>query len=90
MGKCPSQTAADVADVIFSGVCAAVYEDRVCAVSEDTGKLTCISLSLVEKMSENQPPQMTSYCAEILRMLFQDLDIMLHLVGHKPELFFTQ
>lgn len=90
-GSCPSQSAADVADMIFSGVCAPVHgEDRVCAAAEYTVELTCISLTLVEKMSsgltsQSQPPQVTLYLTEVLRRLFQDLDVMSQLVRHTPK-----
>lgn len=90
-GSCSRQSAQSVADTIFSGVCAAVHgEDRVCVAPEHTVELTCISLTLVEKMSssltsQNQPPQVTLYCMEILRRLLQDLDVMWQLVRHTPK-----
>lgn len=92
-GSCPSQSAADVAGVIFSGVCALVPgEDRECVPAEYTVALTCSSLTLVEKMtssltSQSQPPEITSYCTEILRMLFQDMDLMSQLVSRMLNRF---
>ncbi|XP_039975945.1 protein Lines homolog 1 isoform X2 [Xiphias gladius] len=89
MGSCPSQDAADVAGVIFSGVCGLVPgENRECAPAEDchenSWELTCISVTLVEKMtcliSQSQPPEVTAYCAEILGVLFQDMDLISQLV----------
>lgn len=88
MGSCPSRSAADVADVIFSGVCALVpREDRGSVAAEYTVDLTRISLTLLEKMtscltSQSQPPEVTLYFTEILRMLFQEMDVMLQLVSH--------
>ncbi|XP_044045509.1 protein Lines homolog 1 isoform X2 [Siniperca chuatsi] len=89
-GSCPSQSAADVAGVIFSGVCGLVPgENRECAPVEycrdNSVKLTCISVTLVEKItssltSQSLPPAVALYCVEILRVLFEDMDLMSQLV----------
>lgn len=74
-GSPPSQNTADVARVILSAVCA-----------ESSVELTCISLTVVEKMissmtSHSQTRQVKFYCMEILTMLFQDKDLMSQLVS---------
>nr|XP_020442473.1 protein Lines homolog 1 isoform X2 [Monopterus albus] len=89
-GSRPSQSAADVASLIYLGVCGVVAgEDRVSVSSkychQNTGELTCISVTLVEKiisslMSQSQPAEVVSYCVEVLRVLFQDTDLMSQLV----------
>ena len=89
-GSCPSRSSADVAGVIFFGVCGLVPgETAECAPSEcckvNSLELTCISLTLVEKMSclvsQSQPPEVTAFCGEILSVLFQDMDLMSKLVS---------
>ncbi|KAF3687025.1 Protein Lines -like protein 1 [Channa argus] len=88
LGSCPSQSAADVAGVIFSGVCGLLSsKDRESVPAEFSVELTCISLTLVEKMTssliaESQPPEVRLYCIEILRVLFQDMEFMAQLVHH--------
>ncbi|XP_049417643.1 protein Lines homolog 1 isoform X2 [Epinephelus fuscoguttatus] len=83
-GTCPTRSAAEVARVIFSGVCGPVPgEDRESGPAESCD-LTCISVSLVERITSDLtsrvlPPALTSYCGEILTV-FQDLDLMSQLV----------
>ncbi|XP_038549662.1 protein Lines homolog 1 isoform X2 [Micropterus salmoides] len=83
----PSQSAADAAAVIFSGVCGQVPgEDRVlCGGS--SAELTCVGVSLVGRIasslaSQRLPPPVTLYCVDILRVLVEDLDLMSQLVHH--------
>ncbi|XP_031148552.1 protein Lines homolog 1 isoform X2 [Sander lucioperca] len=80
MGTCPSQC---VACVIFSGLVPG--EDREYAPSENrrvnSAELSCISMSLVEKITSNLTsrslsPAVTLYCVEMLTVLFQDMDLM--------------
>lgn len=84
-GSCPSQRAADLACVIFAGVCVRVAgQDRVYC-HDNSVELTCISLSLLENMSSSLMAQsltaeLTSYCLEVLGM-FQDTDLMSQLVS---------
>ncbi|XP_018548178.1 protein Lines homolog 1 isoform X1 [Lates calcarifer] len=72
-GSCPTRSPADMAGMIFTGVCELVPME-----------LTCISLTLVDKMihlrSQSQPPEVSVFCAELLRVLFQDMDLMSQLV----------
>ncbi|XP_074480731.1 protein Lines homolog 1 isoform X2 [Sebastes fasciatus] len=85
MGSCPSRSAADLACVILSGVCGPVpgeEEDREYASSVE---LSCISVTLVDKMtstltSRSLSPAVTSYCVDILTVLFQDMDLMSQLI----------
>ncbi|XP_026148770.1 protein Lines homolog 1 isoform X2 [Mastacembelus armatus] len=89
-GSCPSESAADVAGMIYSGVCGVVHgEDRERVPAEycheSSVELTCISVTLVEKMScsltsQSHPPEVRLYYEETLRMLFQDMDLMSQLV----------
>ncbi|XP_035508481.1 protein Lines homolog 1 [Morone saxatilis] len=86
-GSCPSGGAADVAGVIFSGVCAQVpgEEDRGGAPAARCRELSCISVSLLERIScsladRSLPPAVELYCVEVLRGLFQDMDLMSKLV----------
>ncbi|KAM6950167.1 protein Lines homolog 1 [Lycodopsis pacificus] len=88
-GSCPSQRAVDVAGLILSGVCGLVPEDGARSLSElchdSSVELTCLSLTLVERItsrltSRSLSPAVTLYCVEILVVLFQDLDLMSHLI----------
>ncbi|XP_068587103.1 protein Lines homolog 1 isoform X2 [Cebidichthys violaceus] len=88
-GSCPSQRAADVAGLILSGVCGLVPEDRARSLAEhchgSSVELTCLSLTLVERItsrltSRSLSPAVTLYCVEMLAVLFQDLDLMSHLI----------
>ncbi|XP_029284603.1 protein Lines homolog 1 [Cottoperca gobio] len=89
-GSCPSQRAADVACVIFSGVCGLVPgEDRESTPSDDfrdtSVVLTCISVTLVDRIvssltSRSLSPAVTLYCVDILTVLFQDMDLMSQLI----------
>ncbi|XP_008302466.1 protein Lines homolog [Stegastes partitus] len=82
----PNQSAAAVAHVISSGVSgllAAELREERCSEAE----LTCISLSLVEKItssltSQNLPSQLTLYFEEVLTVLFQDMNLMPQLIHH--------
>ncbi|KAK5916027.1 hypothetical protein CesoFtcFv8_001566 [Champsocephalus esox] len=90
-GSCPSQRAHDVASAIFVGVCGGVSSgDRESCPPENhsdpTVELSCISMSLLEKissalMSGSLPPAATLYHAEVLTGL-QDMDLMLQLILH--------
>ncbi|XP_059203133.1 protein Lines homolog 1 isoform X2 [Centropristis striata] len=90
-GSCPSHSAADLAGVIFSGVCGLLPSED----GDRTGpgdhhvnsvELSCISVSLVEKITSTltsgslHPPAVTLYCVEILSVLFQHKDLMSHLI----------
>ncbi|XP_023264062.1 uncharacterized protein LOC111656553 [Seriola lalandi dorsalis] len=88
-GSSPRQSAADMAGVIFCGVCGPVPgEDRERAPAErcheNVVELTCMSVSLVEKMiclvSQSEPPEVTVYCGEALGLLFEHMDLMSQLV----------
>uniref|UniRef100_A0A8C2ZR59 Lines homolog 1 n=1 Tax=Cyclopterus lumpus TaxID=8103 RepID=A0A8C2ZR59_CYCLU len=89
-GSCPSQRAADVACLISSGVRGLVPgEDRARSPSENchdsSVELTCLALTLVERITSSLPsrslsPAATRYCVEVLELLFQDMDLMAHLV----------
>ncbi|KAK5874645.1 hypothetical protein PBY51_019573 [Eleginops maclovinus] len=77
-GSCPSQRAGDVASAIFFGVCG--------GVSGGDLELTCISVSLLDKitsvlMSGSLPPAANLYHAEVLTGL-QDMNVMLRLILH--------
>ncbi|XP_032367738.1 protein Lines homolog 1 isoform X1 [Etheostoma spectabile] len=79
MGTCPSRC---VACVIFSGLVPG--EDRE-SPRETSAELSCISLTLVEKMtfnlaSRSLSPAVSSYCVRMLTVLFQDMDLMSLLV----------
>ncbi|XP_078113879.1 protein Lines homolog 1 isoform X2 [Sander vitreus] len=80
MGTCPSQC---VACVIFCGLVSG--EDRERAPSENrrvnSAELSCISMTLVEKITSNLTsgslsPAVTLHCVEMLKVLFQDMDLM--------------
>ncbi|TKS70405.1 Protein Lines -like protein 1 [Collichthys lucidus] len=82
-GSRPSQSAADVAAVVFSSVCAAAAAAGA-DCHDNSVELTYISVTLVEKItssltSRSLPAAVTSHCMEIHRVLFQDLDLMAHL-----------
>lgn len=90
-GTCPKQSAADLASVIFSGVSvqmSAAGREYAAATefnNVNSSELTCISVTLVEKMcssitSQSLPPQVMLYCLEILKVLFDDMDLMPQLV----------
>ncbi|XP_034385453.1 protein Lines homolog 1 isoform X2 [Cyclopterus lumpus] len=89
-GSCPSQRAADVACLISSGVRGLVPgEDRARSPSENchdsSVELTCLALTLVERITSSLPsrslsPAATRYCVEVLELLFQDMDLMAHLI----------
>ncbi|XP_047437210.1 protein Lines homolog 1 [Mugil cephalus] len=90
-GTCPKQSAADLASVIFSAVSVQVsaelreYDTASEYSSVNSCEVTCMSVTLVEKMSsgitsQSLSPQVTLYCAEVLKVLFGDMDLMSHLV----------
>ncbi|XP_044191111.1 protein Lines homolog 1 isoform X2 [Thunnus albacares] len=84
-GSCPSERAADLACVIFAEMCGRVAGEDRGYYHDKSVELTCISLTLVEKITssltaESLTPEVTSYCVEILRVLFQDMDLMSQLV----------
>ncbi|KAM7406691.1 hypothetical protein PAMP_001048 [Pampus punctatissimus] len=86
-GSCPNQRTADLACVIFAGVCGRVAGMDRDYLHEKSVELSCISLTLVEKMTSSLTvhsltPEVTSYFVEILRLLFQDMDLMSQLVHH--------
>lgn len=88
-GECPEQSAADMASMIYFGFRGLVPgkegsppEDR----NENIAERTCIFLSFVERISssltsEALPPDVTFYCVEVLKVLFEDMDLMPHLVS---------
>lgn len=87
-GSCPSHSAAEAADEIFSMILPG--EDGRCAPAGychgNRSELTYISLTLVEKIissltSRSLPPPVALYCADIERVLFQDMDLMSQLVS---------
>ncbi|CAK6975857.1 protein Lines homolog 1 [Scomber scombrus] len=84
-GSCPSQCVADLASVIFAGVCGRLTGDDREDCYDKSVELTCISLTLVKKMissltAQSLTPQVTLYCVEILRVLFEEMDLMSQLV----------
>ncbi|TMS13461.1 Protein Lines-like protein 1 [Larimichthys crocea] len=84
-GSRPGQSAADVAAVVFSSVCVRAAAAAAADCHDNSVELTYIGVTLVEKItssltSRSLPAAVTSYCTEILRVLFQDLDLMAHLV----------
>uniref|UniRef100_UPI003AAC4CCB protein Lines homolog 1 n=1 Tax=Centroberyx gerrardi TaxID=166262 RepID=UPI003AAC4CCB len=96
-GSCLSQSAGDVASVIVSAVCGlSPVQERDCShlcqpkessdsEYESRVDLTCITLTLVEKissslMSQSMPPEVSLYFMEVLRVLFQEGDFMSKLV----------
>ncbi|XP_076586414.1 protein Lines homolog 1 isoform X1 [Chaetodon auriga] len=89
-GSCPGQSVADVAGVIFSGVRGLPGQDRESAPAgyyDSSMELTYISVTLVENIassltSHSLAPEVALYCVEILRVLFQDMDLMSQLVDH--------
>ncbi|XP_047187492.1 protein Lines homolog 1 isoform X2 [Scophthalmus maximus] len=93
-GSCPSQSAAEVAGVVFSGVRGPAElpgHDSACARAgarcrEGSAELTCVSVTLVgivtSLTSEGQPAELVRYCRDTLAVLFQDLDLMTQLVHH--------
>lgn len=77
-----------MAGVIFSEVRGLAGQDRDCApAGYDSGmELSYISVTLVEKItssltSQILAPAVALYCVDILRMLFQDMDLMSQLVS---------
>ena len=90
-GSCPSQCAADLACVIFAGVCERLTGDDREYCDEKSVELTCISLTLVKKMmsslmAQRLHPQVTLYCVDILRVLFEEMDLMSQLVSGPTSL----
>ncbi|KAG7220838.1 hypothetical protein INR49_031577 [Caranx melampygus] len=90
-GSLPHQTATDVADLIFRGVCGPVTgEDRERAPAErcheNAVEVTCISMTVVDNMcclvSRSHTSQITVYCGEIMGLLFEHMDLMSQLVHH--------
>ena len=85
--SCPRQSAAELAGVIFSGARGALPgEDRE-HCHDNSVELTYISVTLVEKITssltsqQSLPPAVASFCLDILRVLFQDMDLMSLLVS---------
>ncbi|XP_054474174.1 protein Lines homolog 1 isoform X2 [Anoplopoma fimbria] len=83
-GSRPSQSAADVAGLLFSGV-----RGLVPRPPSESGDLTCISLTLVDRItsdltSRSLSPALTPYCGDILTGLFQDMDLMSQLGTISP------
>lgn len=88
-GSSPSRSAAEVAHVMFSGVCGLPDEDREGFCRESSMELTYISVTLTGKitssvMAQSLLPEVASYFVEILRVLFQDMDLMSQLVSAPP------
>ncbi|XP_068171837.1 protein Lines homolog 1 isoform X1 [Antennarius striatus] len=85
-GSCPSRRSAQVVNVILSGVCVLQGKDRPCSARHCDGtELTYVSLTLVEKItstlaSQNLSAAVELYFMEIQRILFEDMDLMSHLV----------
>lgn len=87
-GSRPSHSAAEVAGVIFTTILRGEDGQRAPAGHrhDNRSELTCISLTLVEKIissltSRSLPPPVESYCADIERVLFEDVDLMSQLVS---------
>lgn len=85
-GSSPSRSAAEVARVMFSGVCGLPDEDREGFCRDSSMELTYISVTLTGKitssvMAQSLLPEVASYFVEILRVLFQDMDLMSQLVS---------
>ncbi|XP_030579941.1 protein Lines homolog 1 [Archocentrus centrarchus] len=88
-GTCPEQSAADVASMIYSGFRGLVPgKDREGSpleyCNENIAERTCI-MSFVERISSSLtsqalPPDVTFYCVEVLKVLFEDMDLMPYLV----------
>ncbi|TNN75309.1 Protein Lines 1 [Liparis tanakae] len=87
-GSCPGQSAADAARLISSGVCGLVPgEDGARSPSARSVELSCLALSLVERItsslaSGSLSPAAASYYVEVLEVLFQDMGLMSHLMDH--------
>ncbi|KAM9366655.1 protein Lines homolog 1 [Symphorus nematophorus] len=85
-GSCPRQSAAEVAGLIFSGVCGGFPGEDRDYCHDNSVQLIYISVTLVEKITSSLksqhslPPAVSSYCLDILRVLFQDMDLMSQLV----------
>ncbi|KAM7014939.1 protein Lines homolog 1 [Tautogolabrus adspersus] len=84
-GRCPDLSAAEVVDVIFSGVCGPVSGEDKKRCHDNSVERSCMSLSLVDRIasgltSRSFSPAVTSYCEEVLRLLFGDRDLMSQLV----------
>ncbi len=89
-GSRPRHSAADVAGVMFSGVSGLPGEDRCSpprhCCDRRSAELTCISVTLVEKItcslsSQSLQPAAAAYYEEIIRVLFQEMDLMSRLVS---------
>lgn len=82
--SCPGQSAAAVARVIFSGVCALVpSEDANHVPAEQSQDFTCSCLTLVQKLSSTPTPRppLSLFCTDVLGSLLQDLGVMSQLVS---------
>uniref|UniRef100_A0A3Q1FLI0 Lines homolog 1 n=1 Tax=Acanthochromis polyacanthus TaxID=80966 RepID=A0A3Q1FLI0_9TELE len=85
-GSRPDRSAADVAAVMFGGLCGLVpvqLREERCTEAE----MICISVTLLEKITssltaQSLPVQLTLYSEEVLRVLFGDMNLMEQLVHH--------
>uniref|UniRef100_A0A3Q1GV57 Lines homolog 1 n=1 Tax=Acanthochromis polyacanthus TaxID=80966 RepID=A0A3Q1GV57_9TELE len=84
-GSRPDRSAADVAAVMFGGLCGLVpvqLREERCTEAE----MICISVTLLEKITssltaQSLPVQLTLYSEEVLRVLFGDMNLMEQLVS---------
>lgn len=89
-GSCPSRTAAETAHAVFCGVRGLTGEGGEAAPAgcrRGSGvELTCISVSLLGKITSSVAarslrPEVASYFAEVLTVLFRDVDLVSQLVS---------
>ncbi|XP_034536631.1 protein Lines homolog 1 [Notolabrus celidotus] len=91
MGSSPGRSAAEVADLVLSGMCGREPgEDMACCHDNSTARSSFspyISLSLVARItrsltSQSFNPAVKSYSEEVMRVMLEDMDLMSHLVHH--------
>lgn len=91
-GSCSSRSSAEMARVIFSGVCEPSDGDGDGYCHDSNMELTYISVTVVGKIAfclttQSLQPEVASYFSEILKVLFEDMDLMSQLVSKSPSRF---
>lgn len=88
--SCPVRSTAEVAALVLSCVCG-LPNARVGYSHGSSEELTCIGLTMVWKLAstfteQNLSLEVSSYFEETLRLLFEEMDLMAHLVSTPPRL----
>lgn len=89
-GSCPVRSTAEVSAVVLSCVCG-LPSAPVGYSRGSSEELTCIGLTTVGKIAstfteQNLSLEVSLYFEETLRLLFEEMDLMSHLVSTPPPL----